>query len=109
MPRKADFLGSGNSLDKKENIKVVEETLCFVKSGKDLVNTFEEKISSIKIDVEEHETTVLESLEELIKRDKPEIIIEITNNNLKRCENLLSKNNYRIEKIFGINYLAKPK
>ena len=106
MPRKADFLGTGNSIDKKSNVEKVDETICMVRdfSNIDIGN---DKIVGIKIDVEGHEFNVLESIESLLKMHKPSIIIEMMPETKDKCCELLTKIDYKIKKLKGLNYLAK--
>ena len=52
------------------------------------------KISLVKIDVNGHEYSVVQGLRNIIKKDKPAMIIE-TDKNIKKIEMLLKKFNYR--------------
>ena len=52
------------------------------------------KISLVKIDVNGHEYSVVQGLLNIIKKDKPAMIIE-TDKNIKKIEILLKKFNYK--------------
>ena len=52
------------------------------------------KISLVKIDVNGHEYSVVQGLRNIIKKDKPAMIIE-TDKNIKKIEILLKKFNYK--------------
>ena len=106
MPRKADFLGTGNSIDKKLNVEKVDTTICMVRDFSN-IDTGNDKIVGIKIDVEGHEFNVLESIESILKMYKPSIIIEVMPETKDQCFELLTKIGYRIKQLKGLNYLAK--
>ena len=52
------------------------------------------KISLIKIDVNGHELSVVKGLNNIIKKDKPALIIE-TDKNINKIDNYLKKLNYK--------------
>ena len=52
------------------------------------------KISLVKIDVNGHEYSVVQGLRNIIKKDKPAMIIE-TDKNIKKIEMLLKRFNYK--------------
>ena len=52
------------------------------------------KISLVKIDVNGHEYSVVRGLQNIIKKNKPVLIIE-TEKNIKKIEALLKKLNYK--------------
>lgn len=53
------------------------------------------KITLVKIDVEGFENQVIKGMVQLIKRDKPFILIEIWNRNFDEIDNLLANNGYQ--------------
>ncbi len=75
-----------------KRISIVKKTIVLKK-----VKKMKFKISLIKIDVNGHEYSVLQGLQNIIKRDKPAMIIE-TDKNIKKIEVYLKKFNY--EKYF---------
>ena len=52
------------------------------------------KISLVKIDVNGHEYSVVQGLRNIVKKDKPVMIIE-TDKNIKKIEVLLKRFNYK--------------
>jgi len=52
------------------------------------------KISLVKIDVNGHEYSVVQGLRNIIKKDKPAMIVE-TDKNIKKIEMLLKRFNYK--------------
>ena len=69
---------------------------------------FKEKIGFIKIDVEGHELSVLEGGEKLLKKDKPNLLIEIEKRHSLKVEktfNYLKKLNYSPFYFDGINLI----
>tara|TARA_A100001234_G_C12560266_1_gene357052 strand:- start:114 stop:950 length:837 start_codon:yes stop_codon:yes gene_type:complete len=77
-------------LDTKKNVICVK-----LDSFKDIIN----KVSWIKIDIEGHEFEALEGMIELIKRDQPNLIIEVSAKNIDKILKLLHPLHYKIKKI----------
>ena len=69
----------------KKNISIIKEKIHLKK-----IKKIKTKIDLIKIDVNGHELSVVKGLSNIIKRDKPVLIIE-TNNDIKIIENYLKK------------------
>ncbi|HET6514377.1 MAG TPA: FkbM family methyltransferase [Thermodesulfovibrionales bacterium] len=73
----------------------------------------QEKIDFMKIDVEEMEMEVLEGARNTITAFKPDILIEIMNNNVPAFENMLSDINYTVKHKFvninAVNFYVVPK
>ena len=72
----------------KKNIQIIEKEI-FLKK----IHKLNFKISLIKIDVNGHELSVIKGLRNIIKKDKPALIVE-TDKNIKKIENYLIKFNY---------------
>ena len=73
----------------KRNIKIVQKEI-FLKK----IDKLNLKISLIKIDVNGHELSVVKGLRNIIKKDKPALIIE-TDKNINRINEYLEKYNYK--------------
>ena len=73
----------------KKNINIVQKEIFLKKIGK--LNL---KISLIKIDVNGHELSVVKGLKNIIKKDKPALIIE-TDKNINKINDYLEKLNYK--------------
>ena len=56
----------------------------------------DKKLKGIKIDTEGHELQVLEGAQNYIKRDKPDILLEINENCFDKCLNFLKKEGYNL-------------
>ena len=88
--------------NKKDLIKQIETDFRF-KKGISIIQTsinlkkiknVKYKISLVKIDVNGHEYSVVKGLENIIKKDKPVLIIE-TDKNIKKIERFLKKFKYK--------------
>ena len=115
--------------DKKNMIKFCSDstggsTICYEKNKKlekwkyvyniDIISIDSLKlknVSMIKIDVEGHELNVLRGLKNTIKKNKPNIIIEVWNKKRKRedFKKLINDYNYKLEHISGDDFLCTPK
>ena len=73
----------------KKNITIVKKNIS-LKS----IKSMKHKISLVKIDVNGHEYSVVRGLQNIIKKNKPVLIIE-TEKNIKKIEALLKKLNYK--------------
>ena len=73
----------------KKNLKIIKKNLHIKKISK-----FNDKIDLIKIDVNGFEYFVIEGLSEIIKKNKPAIILE-TGKDIKKINNVLKKFNYK--------------
>ena len=73
----------------KRNINIVQKEI-FLKK----IDKLNLKISLIKIDVNGHELSVVKGLNNIIKKDKPALIIE-TDKNIYKIDNYLKKLNYK--------------
>ena len=73
----------------KRNINIVQKEI-FLKR----IDKLNLKISLIKIDVNGHELSVVKGLNNIIKKDKPALIIE-TDKNINKIDNYLKKLNYK--------------
>ncbi len=94
----------------KKNIKIIETQIILKK-----IRKLNLKISLIKIDVNGHELSVIKGLYNIIKKDKPALIIE-TDKNINKINHFLTKFNYgkysflkkkksfeKIKKIYPLN------
>ena len=73
----------------KRNIKIVQKEI-FLKK----IDKLNLKISLIKIDVNGHELSVIKGLKNIIKKDKPALIVE-TDKNINKIYDYLKKFNYK--------------
>ena len=73
----------------KKNIEIVKQKIYLKK-----IKNIKTKIHFIKIDVNGHEFSVIKGLEEIIKRDKPALMIE-TGEDIKNIERFLKKYNFK--------------
>ncbi len=88
--------------DRKDLIKQIKIDFKFIKNITIIkkvillkrVEKMKFRISLIKIDVNGHEYSVVQGLKNIIKKDKPAMIIE-TDKNIKKIENYLKKFNYK--------------
>ena len=72
----------------KKNIKIIKKEINLKK-----IHKLNLKISLIKIDVNGHELSVIKGLCNIIRKDRPALIVE-TDKNIKKIENYLLKFNY---------------
>ena len=72
----------------KKNIKIIQTEIYLKK-----IQKLNLKISLIKIDVNGHELSVIKGLNNIIKKDKPALIVE-TDKNINKINNYLKKLNY---------------
>ena len=72
----------------KKNIEIIKQKIYLKK-----IKKIKSKIHLIKIDVNGHELSVIKGLENIIKRDRPALIIE-TGDDIKIIEKLLKKYNF---------------
>ena len=72
-----------------KNISIIKKNI-YLKN----ISSMKHKISLVKIDVNGHEYSVVQGLRNIIKKDKPAMIIE-TDKNIKKIEILLKKFNYK--------------
>lgn len=71
---------------------------------------FDNKISLIKMDIEENEIKVLKGAEQTIKKHMPTIIIETFEQQYKTVEKILLDLGYKVEEVMeGSNYVFVPK
>lgn len=109
MPRHADFLGTGNSIDDKSFAPSVDTTLCQVRSMEEVTEAEGLKnVRSVKIDVEGHEFELLSAMRPIIERDKPDMIVELSRRQ-DECRTLLAEMGYDVLPLLGANVHAKPK
>ena len=73
----------------KKNIEIINQKIYLKK-----VKKIQTKIHLIKIDVNGHEFSVIKGLEQVIRRDKPALIIE-TGEDIKDIEKFLKKYNFK--------------
>jgi len=73
----------------KTNISIIRQKIYLKK-----VKKIKTKIHLIKIDVNGHEFSVVQGLKEIIKRDKPVLIVE-TGDDIKNIEKFLKKYNFK--------------
>lgn len=110
MPRNADFLGTGNSVETKKNIAIQDSTTCnFLVIDEWWRNNSAPKVDLIKLDVEEHEHEALAGAMEMIASCKPEIVLEIASQNLEQVQNRLGGVGYKLLQLRGHNYFASAK
>ena len=106
LPRNADFLGTGNSIDLKKNVPLVTKIVAEVKTINDFVEeTKIDRIDAIKIDVEGHEIELLTTMRPLLEKYKPPMIIEFSKDQ-KVGFAMLNEIGYRLEQLHGLNYFA---
>lgn len=109
MPRQADFLGTGNSVQPKERVAAVDTTTCRVIKLDDWWSEAgKPKIDLIKLDVEEHEVEALHGTVGLLAQARPTLIVEIERSNLPEVRQICHDLSYELEKLEGINYLMTP-
>ena len=72
----------------KNDITVVQKSIKLKK-----IKNIKYKISLIKIDVNGHEFSVIKGLQNIIRKDKPVLLVE-TDNNINKIESFLKKFNY---------------
>jgi hypothetical protein len=65
------------------------------------IHSFKNRISVIKIDVEGYEVNILLGAKEIIKKHKPFLIIEITNDTIKEIAKIIETYNYECIKILS--------
>lgn len=110
MPRNADFLGTGNSVETKKNIAIQDSTTCnFLVIDEWWRNNSAPKVDLIKLDVEEHEHEALAGAMEMIASCKPDIVLEIASQNLEQVQHRLSGVGYKLLQLRGHNYFASVK
>ena len=73
----------------KNNIEIIKQKIYLKK-----VKKIQTKIHLIKIDVNGHELSVIKGLEQIIKRDRPALIVE-TGEDIKDIERFLNKYNFK--------------
>ena len=73
----------------KNNIEIIRQKIYLKK-----VKKIQTKIHLIKIDVNGHELSVIKGLEQIIKRDRPALIVE-TGEDIKDIERFLNKYNFK--------------
>ena len=73
----------------RRNISIIEKSINLKK-----IKKIHLKISLVKIDVNGHELSVVRGLKNILKRDRPALIVE-TDKNIKKIELLLKKLNYK--------------
>jgi len=110
MPRDVDFLGTGNSVTKKESVTSVASTTCNVRK---LNDWWKEQgapdIQLLKLDVEEHEFEALTGMDELVDQCRPTFLIEIARSQKEDVVSYLNKFGYKLENIEGLNYVARAR
>ena len=72
-----------------KNISIIKKNITLKN-----IKSMKHKISLVKIDVNGHEYSVVQGLRNIIKKDKPAMIIE-TDKNIKKIEMLLKRFNYK--------------
>lgn len=112
MPRPRDFLGTGNSIFHKPNVRMVDQLE--VKSGPiaaALANAGadEAPVSCIKLDVEGHEMPALKGMVEIIERDRPSLIVEVWAHEKEELFAFFEALHYRREQLQGMNWLFVPR
>jgi FkbM family methyltransferase len=71
-----------------------------------ICDTFTNKVSLVKIDVEGFEYLVLQGAKMFLEKHKPTILIEIFDSEFIKINNLLTENNYALENSLGnLNYI----
>ena len=104
MPRDSDFLGTGNSINKKENIIVKATSICKVDNIKNLIPDFgDRRIACLKIDVEGHEFEILSSFKDKLAHDKPDMIVELSRKSLDVIK-MLESIGYQYRQMIDNNY-----
>lgn len=70
-----------------------------------------QNVSFIKIDAENQDLDVIKGAKETIKRDRPKIIFESSNESsqIRDCNALMDEIGYKIESVASCNWLAIPK
>lgn len=106
LPRPVDFLGTGNSIQKKPNVDVMAQCevdarrideCCEIKDGR--------RLSCVKLDVEGYEFQALRGMEPLIDQHRPDFIIEIWPHEKKDIEAFMSRFGYTWRQLRGMNWL----
>lgn len=109
MPRVADFLGTGNSVNPKERVESVDSTVCSVLPlDRWWHDAGRPHIDLIKLDVEEHEVEALDGAAELLAACRPPLVIEIEGRNRDAIADRADRLGYSIEQLYGLNHLMLP-
>lgn len=90
--RHEDFLGTGNSINDKDE-KVVSRHLIQTVNVDQYLGS-QQRFDTIKIDVEGYELQVLNGLRQIIKRDRPRMVIEIWKHSSAEVLALLAEFSY---------------
>ncbi|PTW55732.1 FkbM family methyltransferase [Breoghania corrubedonensis] len=106
LPRPVDFLGTGNSIQKKPNVDVIAQCPVRAERIEDCF-TLEEgrRISCVKVDVEGHELQALKGMETLIDKHRPECIIEVWPHEKADIEAFMGGYGYKPRQLRGLNWL----
>ena len=91
---------------KKYNFEKIHKKLCRIKKGDDLIKLKNKKIA-IKIDVERHEINVLKGIEELIKKNKIFLQIELFDKRKKNITDYLHSKKFVFLKKIKKDYFFK--
>ena len=91
---------------KKYNFEKIHKKLCRIKKGDDLIKLKNKKIA-IKIDVERHEINVLKGIEELIKKNKIFLQIELFDKRKKNITDYLHSKKFVFLKKIKKDYFLK--
>lgn len=108
----SDFYLSSEGWGTSSSLKEIKERSTKVKVDIDTLDKIKKrlnlnKINLIKIDVEGAEPNVLKGAQGILKKDKPKVVFEALNKEcFKRCEKILKKFNYQIERLGPIDFIA---
>ncbi|MGR3637660.1 MAG: FkbM family methyltransferase [Shimia sp.] len=109
MPRDENFLGTGNSIDVKENKPLKATTRGKVRRLDDWwVEAERPQIDPIKLDVERHERQAIEGADEMITTCRPTMIVEINKQQLPDFREWADDRRYRILNCQGMNRILEP-
>lgn len=109
--RESDFLSTGSSLDAKEGFEIIStKTIPRVCLDSYLPNC---KPVAIKVDVEGHELAALKGMKNIITDNRPNMIIEVWEQNRSAVFDLMSSLSYKLDRVEARdrrvnNYIATP-
>ncbi len=110
--RDENFLGTGNSIDIKENVPVIDKktirTVALDQYMPDL------RPSVVKIDVEGHELATLNGMISMLRQSRPNMIIEVWSKTRAEVLGLLADLGYEYQRVEKVprnveNYIATPR
>ena len=111
MPRPVGFLGTGNSIDPKPGVNVVDTEEVRRVSLDDRAGELlpsDGPIGAIKLDVEGHELQALLGMRSLLKEHRPPMIVEVWRHERDELFQFLAELGYESTQLQGMNHLFLP-